>query len=71
VPEHKANSNVHIVVLQGAVIVNLAGTEVAVRAGDLLPIAFGTQMHIRNDGQENATFLIAKTPNPSEMTAQK
>jgi hypothetical protein len=26
-------------------------------------------MHIRNDGQENATFLIVKTPNPSEMTA--
>jgi mannose-6-phosphate isomerase-like protein (cupin superfamily) len=51
------------------VIVNLAGTEVAVKAGDLLPIAFGTQMHIRNDGQENATFLIVKTPNPSEMTA--
>jgi quercetin dioxygenase-like cupin family protein len=71
VPEHKANSNVHIVVLQGAVIVNLAGTEVAVKAGDLLPIAFGTQMHIRNDGQENATFLIVKTPNPSEMTTQK
>jgi quercetin dioxygenase-like cupin family protein len=42
---------------------------VAVKAGDLLPIAFGTQMHIRNDGQENATFLIVKTPNPSEMTA--
>ena len=50
---------------------NLAGMEVAVKAGDLLPIAFGTQMHIRNDGQENATFLIVKTPNPSEMTAQK
>jgi quercetin dioxygenase-like cupin family protein len=67
VPEHKANSNIHIVVLQGAVIVNLAGTEVAVKVGDLLPIAFGTPMHIRNDGQENATFLIVKTPNPSEM----
>ena len=53
--------------LQGTVIVNLAGKEVAVKAGGLLPIAFGTQMHIRNDGQENATFLIVKTPNPSEM----
>lgn len=69
VPEHKANSNVHIVVLKGALIVNLAGTDVAVKEGDLLPIAFGTQMHIRNDGQDNATFLIVKTPNPSEMQA--
>ena len=41
--------------------------DAAVKAGDLLPIAFGTPMHIRNDGQENATFLIVKTPNPSEM----
>lgn len=71
VPEHKANSNVHIVVLQGSVVVNLAGTEVTVTTGNLLPIAFGTQMHIRNDGRENATFLIVKTPNPSEMQAQK
>ena len=69
VPEHKANSNVHIVVLKGAVAVNLAGGDVAVKEGDLLPIAFGTLMHIRNDGQENATFLIVKTPNPSEMKA--
>jgi quercetin dioxygenase-like cupin family protein len=69
VPEHKANSNVHILVLKGAVIANLAGTDVAVKEGDLLPIAFGTVMQIRNDGQNNATFLIVKTPNPSEMTA--
>jgi quercetin dioxygenase-like cupin family protein len=67
VPEHKANSNVHIVVLKGAVVVNLAGADVAVKEGDLLPIAFGTQMHIRNESQENATLLIVKTPNPSEM----
>ncbi len=69
VPEHKANSNVHILVLKGAVIANLAGTDVAVKEGDLLPIAFGTVMQIRNDSQDNATFLIVKTPNPSEMTA--
>ena len=68
VPEHKANSNVHILVLKGAVVVNLAGADVALKEGDLLPIAFGTLMHIRNDSQANATFLIVKTPNPSERT---
>jgi len=67
VPEHKANSNVHILVLQGAVVVNLAGTDVAVKANDLLPVALGTLMHIRNDSQANATFLIIKTPNPSQL----
>ena len=69
VPEHKANSNVHILVLKGAVVVNLTGKDVAVKEGDLLPIAMGTQMHIRNDSKDNATFLIVKTPNPSELPA--
>ena len=69
VPDHRANSNVHIVVLKGAVVFTLAGTDVAAKEGDLLPIAFGTVMQIRNDSKENATFLIVKTPNPSEMPA--
>jgi quercetin dioxygenase-like cupin family protein len=67
VPEHKANSNVHIVVLKGEIVVNMAGTDVGVKEGDLLPVAFGTVMHIRNDSRANATFLIVKTPHPSEM----
>ena len=71
VPEHKANSNVHVVVLQGAVVFTLAGTDVPAKEGDLVPIAFGTVMQIRNDGQDNATFLIVKTPNPSEMKARE
>ena len=69
VPEHKANSNVHIVVLKGSVVFTLAGKDVPAKEGDLVPVAFGTQMQIRNDGKENATFLIVKTPNPSEMRA--
>jgi quercetin dioxygenase-like cupin family protein len=69
VPEHKANSNVHIVVLKGAVVFTLAGTDVPAKEGDLVPVAFGTVMQIRNDGKENATFLIVKTPHPSEMPA--
>jgi quercetin dioxygenase-like cupin family protein len=68
VPEHKANSNVHIVVLKGAVVFTLAGANVAAKEGDLVPVAFGTPMQIRNDSQANATFLIVKTPNPSEMS---
>ncbi len=70
VPEHKANSNVHIVVLKGALVFTLAGADVTAKEGDLVPIAFGTQMQIRNDGKENGTFLIVKTPNPSEMPKQ-
>lgn len=69
VPEHKANSNVHIVVLKGAVVFTLAGADVPAKEGDLVPVAFGTQMQIRNESQADATFLIVKTPNPSEMAS--
>ena len=32
-----------------------------------MPAAFKTPMHIRNEGDANATFLVIKAPNPSEM----
>jgi hypothetical protein len=48
----------------------LAGADVPAKEGDLVPVAFGTVMQIRNDGKENASFLIVKTPNPSEMKAE-
>lgn len=67
VPQHDANSNVHLLCVEGAVIVTLAGKDVPLATGDLLPVAFRTTMSIRNDGKENASFLIIKTPNPSEM----
>ncbi|HOO77220.1 MAG TPA: cupin domain-containing protein [bacterium] len=68
VPQHTANSNVHIVVIKGKVVINLAGEKITAEEGDLIPVAFGTPMNIKNLSDENATFLILKTPNPSEMT---
>lgn len=67
VPLHNANSNVHILLLEGAIIVTLQGVEYPIQKGDLLPVAFGTPMTLRNEGSENATFTVWKTPNPSEM----
>ena len=32
-----------------------------------LPVIFKTLMSIRNASKENASFLIIKSPNPSEM----
>ncbi len=69
VPQHNANSNVYLLLLEGAVIVTLNGVEHPIQKGDLLPVAFGTPMSIRNAGNENATFTVWKTPNPSEMKA--
>lgn len=67
VPQHKANSNVHLIVLEGGVTVYLDGVSVTVATGDLLPVAFGTPMRIVNDQRENATFLVVKTPHPRMM----
>ena len=67
VPPHNANSNVHLLIIEGQVIVTLDGKDTAAAKGILLPIAFQTPMSIRNDSQENASFLIFKSPNPSEI----
>lgn len=67
VPPHNANSNVHLLIIEGQVIVTLDGKDTAAAKGALLPIAIQTPMSIRNDSQKNASFLIFKSPNPSEI----
>jgi quercetin dioxygenase-like cupin family protein len=67
VPRHNANSNVHLLVVRGSLTVNLDGADNQVKEGDLLAVAYQTPMIIKNIGIDNATFLVLKTPNPSEM----
>ena len=67
VPRHNANSNVRLLILKGEVSVDLAGEEHRIREGELFPVEFKTSMVIKNTGEEDATFLVIKTPNPSEM----
>lgn len=67
VPQHNANSNVHLLVIRGQIVVDLAGKEISLKEGDILPVAYQTSMHIDNNSKENASFLIIKAPNPSEM----
>lgn len=67
VPQHNANSNVHLLIVRGNLTVNFDGTDNQVKEGNLLPIAYQTPMIIKNTGTDGATFLVFKTPNPSEM----
>lgn len=67
VPQHDANSNVHLLIIEGQIIVILDGKDTVATKGDLLPVTFKTPMSIRNASEENASFLILKSPNPSEM----
>lgn len=68
VPPHNANSNVHLLIVEGQVIVTLDGKDTAAAKGDIVPVAFKTPMSVRNASKENASFLILKTPNPSEFS---
>lgn len=70
VPQHNANSNVHLLILKGALTVNLNGVDNQVKEGDLLPIVYQTPMIIKNTGSDDVTFLVFKTPNPSEMVKE-
>ena len=67
VPQHNANSNVHILVVKGEVVITLDGKDVVAKEGALVPVAFKTPMSVTNKSQGNASFLIIKTPNPSQM----
>ena len=71
VPAHNANSNVQLLILKDAVTVNLAGAETQAKTGDLLPVAFQTPMTIKNNGSQDASFLVIKTPNPSEIKQEQ
>ncbi|MDD5488791.1 MAG: hypothetical protein PHH49_07555 [Candidatus Omnitrophica bacterium] len=72
VPQHNANSNVHLLVVRGNdLTVNLDGVDNKVKEGDLLPVAFQTPMVIKNTGSVDAMFLVFKTPNPSEMGKER
>ena len=48
VPQHNANSNVHIIILDGEVVINLSGKDITVKKGDLVPVAFKTPTNIKN-----------------------
>ncbi|HOW43519.1 MAG TPA: hypothetical protein PLF03_07615 [Candidatus Omnitrophota bacterium] len=68
IPAHNANSNVHILVVRGEVVINLNGTEHGAQEGALIPVVFKTAMNIMNRSNKDASFLIIKTPNPTEMS---
>lgn len=70
VSQHNANSHVYLLILKGDVTVTLTDVDYAVKDGDLLPVVFQTPMSIKNTGVQDATFLVIKTPNPSEMVGE-
>ena len=71
VPPHKANSNVHLLAMQGAIHVELDGVPHTVQQACMLPVAYQTPMKIHNPNSEPATFLVFKTPHPTKIKNSK
>ena len=67
VPQHNANSNVHLLVVKGEIAVTLNGVEKIAVEGALVPVAFKTPMSIVNKSKDNASFLLIKAPHPNQM----
>ena len=67
VPQHNANSNVHMLVLEGSVDIDLDGSVIKALEGDMVRVKFKTPMRVENSSKERASFLVIKTPHPDEM----
>ena len=63
-PTHKANSNVLLVPLHGAVTVQTPEGEVTAQAGEAIPVAYDTKMDVSNRSMAATVFLVLKTPHP-------
>lgn len=67
VPSHTADSNVQMLVIEGAVVVTIDDESSAVTRGDLLAVDYLATMGVRNDSDADASFLVFKAPNPDQM----
>ena len=65
VPDHSANSHVHMIVIRGEITLELGNQEPHAYAKDsILDIPYGTPMKIRNEKDEVCEFFVIKSPSP-------
>lgn len=66
-PEHFANSNVYMTVLQGTLSIALDEQEDhRYEAGTLLKIPEGTKMNVRNKDEATLELIVVKAPAPTK-----
>lgn len=71
-PEHNANSHVHMIVVRGKLTLKLEGQEEQVYpAGSIVAIPYRTRMHPRNRDDEVLEFFVVKAPSPKTMKKQQ
>jgi quercetin dioxygenase-like cupin family protein len=67
-PEHDTNSNVHMIVVRGAVTLRLDDQEPhTFPAGSIIAIPYRTHMNASNTGESIMEIFVIKAPSPSRM----
>lgn len=70
-PEHFSNSNVYMVVLRGAVTLQLGEQEPAIYPkGSIINIPFHIKMNVNNLHDEVLELFVIKAPNPRVYKAE-
>ncbi len=66
-PPHRSNSNVLLVPMSGTLQLSLDGRTEVFGVGEALGVPYDTQMDVSNAGDDEAVFIILKTPHPKMM----
>ncbi len=65
VPDHRANSYVHMIVVRGTLTLELGEQEPhQYERGSIVNIPYDTFMKVRNDLEETCEFFVVKSPSP-------
>ncbi|MFA5513694.1 MAG: cupin domain-containing protein [Sphaerochaetaceae bacterium] len=66
VPDHKANSFVHMIVVRGTLTLELEDQQPHhYNRGTVINIPFDTFMRVRNENDSVCEFFVIKSPNPT------
>ena len=68
-PAHNANSNVRLLVMDGGITVTAEGDECGLATHEMVSVAHGSFMQIRNVSDGDAAFLVIKVPNPVMLSS--
>lgn len=68
-PEHRANSNVYMIVVRGNITLQLDDQQPHYYPhGSILAIPYRTLMNVSNQNNEVAEIFVVKSPSPAKMT---
>jgi len=67
-PHHRSNANVVLVPMSGTLQLTLDGHTEVFGVGEALSVPYDTPMDVSNAGDDEAVFIILKTPHPKAFS---